>query len=724
MGKIVVLAEKPSVARDIAKVLKCTKKGNGYIEGNTYIITWGLGHLVTLATPEKYGDQYKQWSMETLPMLPVHLKTEVIGKTSKHFSDVKKVLTRKDIDELIIATDPAREGELVARWIIEKVGFNKPIKRLWISSQTDRAILDGFKNLQPSTKYDNLYKAALCRAEADWILGLNVTRALTCRYNAQLSAGRVQSATLAMIVNREEEIKNFKPKDYYTIMAETKGFTLIWQDKNNNSRIWNEQEANKLLANVTNGEAQVKEVNENYKKQYSPIFYDLTELQRDANRLFGYSAKETLSIMQRLYENHKVLTYPRTDSKHITTDIVPTLNERLRAVSVGEYRTIATEILKKPIKSDKRFVDNSKVSDHHGIIPTEERLNLANLSNDERKIYDLVIKRFFAVLLPPFEYLQTTVTCEIKNEIFIAKGKVVKDKGWKSIYSSFKEEDDDDEAQELPELKKGSTLTIKAVRAKKHQTQPPARFNEGTLLAAMEKPHKYLNIQSQYAKTLGETGGIGTVATRADIIEKLFNMYYVERSGKDLIPTSKGKQLMELVPEDLKSPVMTAKWESDFEMISKGKMNPKEFINDMKAYTKKLVNDVKNSQDKYVHDNMVGKRCPECNKNLLEVKGKFGKSYVCQDRECGYKEAVSKFTNTRCPQCHKKLELRGEGEGQIYACTTCAFREKVSSFNKKYRSDNKKVDKRSVQRYLKEQQKEDEGNFAFAAAFAKLKDTK
>ena len=718
MGKILVLAEKPSVGRDIAKVLKCQKSQKSFIEGDQYIVTWGLGHLIELAAPEAYDGKFKEWRMDLLPMLPEKMKLDVISKTARQFSEVRKLLQRKDVSEIVIATDPAREGELVARWIIEKAGVKKPMKRLWISSQTDKAIRDGFANLQPAQKYQNLYRAAVCRAEADWLVGLNVTRALTCRYNAQLSAGRVQSATLNMITTREEEIKNFKPQDYYVIQGKAKGFTLKWQSVKGETRLFNEEKAKTLISKMEKAPCTVKTLSKSLKKQYAPNFYDLTELQRDANRLFGYSAKETLSIMQRLYENYKILTYPRTDSKYISTDIVPTLPERLRAISVGDYRQLAAPLLKVKPKSDKRYVDNSKVTDHHGIIPTEEKVNLLALSTNERKIYDLVVRRFLAVLYPAFEYEQTTVTCEMAGEVLTAKGKMVVNKGWKAVYEASEADEVEEEQQMLPQLNKDDVLTI-ALQMKKEQTKAPARFNEGTLLAAMEKPHKYVKVESKYAKTLGETGGIGTVATRADIIEKLFAMYYIEKNGKEILPTSKGKQLIELVPNDLKSPIMTAKWEHELEEISQGKKKPEDFVKQIRAYTTTLVTEIKNSNDTYRHDNLTGKRCPKCNKFLLQVKGKQGVLYVCQDRACGHKEMISRFTNTRCPQCHKKLELRGEGEGQTYVCTTCTYREKLSVFNKKYRNNDQKVDKKSVQRYLKQQQKEEEGNFAFAA-FADL----
>ncbi len=615
----------------------------------------------------------------------------------------------------------------MARWTIEKAGVKKPLKRLWISSQTDKAILDGFKNLKPGKDYNNLYKAAVCRAEADWLVGLNVTRALTCKYNAQLSAGRVQSPTLAMIVQREEDIKNFIPKDYYTITAKAKEFSLQWVDKNNYQSTFNEEVANKTLVKVRGQEASIIDVTESLKKKPAPALYDLTELQRDANKIWGYSAKQTLSIMQRLYENHKILTYPRTDSRYITTDIVATLPERLRAISIGAYRAAATNILKGKITPSKSFVDNSKVSDHHAIIPTEQSPNMSNLSSEERNIYDLVVKRFLSVMMPPFEYLQTNIVTEIAGEKFVAKGKVIKSKGWKALYDREDMEDSSEEDglkdQVLPKLNIGDKLKINSVDINKGKTKPPARFNEGTLLSAMENPHKYINVSKDAAKTLNATGGLGTVATRADIIEKLFNSFSIEKRGKEIVPTSKGKQLIELVPSDLKSPLLTAKWESQLEDISKGKEDAMDFIVEMRRYSRALVEDVKVNGNKFVHENVTGAKCPKCGKYMLEVKTKTGVMNVCQDRECGHREGVSRTTNARCPECKKKLTLKGHGEGQIYVCpgANCNFREKASQFNKRFEKGGK-VDKRDVNNYMKKMKKEAEQEAANDNPFAALGD--
>ncbi|MBG0967373.1 DNA topoisomerase III [Bacillus sp. SRB1LM] len=727
MSKSVIIAEKPSVARDIARVLKCDKKGNGYLEGSKYIVTWALGHLVTLADPESYDVKYKKWNLEDLPMLPERLKLTVIKQTGKQFNAVKSQLLRKDVTEIIVATDAGREGELVARWIIDKVRVNKPIKRLWISSVTDKAIKDGFANLKPGKAYDNLYASAVARSEADWYIGLNATRALTTRFNAQLNCGRVQTPTVAMIANREDEIKNFKAQTYYGIEAQTTNqLKLTWQDANGNSRSFNKEKIDGIVKDLDKHNATVVEIDKKQKKSFSPGLYDLTELQRDANKKFGYSAKETLNIMQKLYEQHKVLTYPRTDSRYISSDIVGTLPERLKACGVGEYRSLAHKVLQKPIKANKSFVDDSKVSDHHAIIPTEGYVNFSAFTDKERKIYDLVVKRFLAVLFPAFEYEQLTLRTKVGNETFIARGKTILHAGWKEVYENRFEDDDvtdDVKEQLLPRIEKGDTLTVKLIMQTSGQTKAPARFNEATLLSAMENPTKYMDTQNkQLADTLKSTGGLGTVATRADIIDKLFNSFLIEKRGKDIHITSKGRQLLDLVPEELKSPTLTGEWEQKLEAIAKGKLKKEVFISEMKNYTKEIVSEIKSSDKKYKHDNISTKSCPDCGKPMLEVNGKKGKMLVCQDRECGHRKNVSRTTNARCPQCKKKLELRGEGAGQIFACK-CGYREKLSTFQERRKKESgNKADKRDVQKYMKQQNKEEEPlNNPFAEALKKLK---
>lgn len=727
MAKSLVIAEKPSVARDIARVLKCNKKGNGFLEGDNYVVTWALGHLVTLADPESYDVKYKSWNLDDLPMLPDRLKLTVIKQSSKQFYAVKGLITRSDISELIVATDAGREGELVARWIIEKANVKKPLKRLWISSVTDKAIKDGFAHLKPGKNYDNLYQSAVARSEADWYIGLNATRALTTRFNAQLNCGRVQTPTVAIIAKREDEIKQFKPQTYYGIEAQTADkLKLTWQDKNGNSRCFDKEKIEAIIGKISRQKTIVTEVEKKAKKSFAPSLYDLTELQRDANKIFGYSAKETLNIMQKLYEQHKVLTYPRTDSRYLSADIVATLPERLKACGAGEYRPLANKILMKPIKASKAFVDDSKVTDHHAIIPTEAYVPYAKFTDKERKIYDLVVKRFLAVLFPAFEYEQLTLRAKIGEEQFIARGKTILQAGWKEVYENHFDDDeeaDDLKEQLLPQIEKGAVLNVKLIAQTSGQTKPPARFNEATLLSAMENPTKYMGTQNKsLAETLKSTGGLGTVATRADIIDKLFNSFLIEKRGKDIHLTSKGRQLLDLVPEELKSPELTAEWEQKLEAIAAGKLKKEVFINEMKDYTKEIVAEIKASTKKYKHDNISTKSCPDCGKPMLEVNGKKGKMLVCQDRECGHRKNVARVTNARCPQCKKKMELRGEGDGQIFACT-CGYREKLSAFQERRKKESGgKVDKRTVQKYLKQQEKEAEPiNNPFAEALKGLK---
>lgn len=727
MGKSLVLAEKPSVARDIARVLNCNKKGNGYLEGDKYIVTWALGHLVTLADPENYDVKYKTWKLEDLPMLPDRLKLTVIKQTGKQFNAVKSQLMRQDVSDIIIGTDAGREGELVARWILAKAKVNKPVKRLWISSVTDKAIKDGFKNLKPGKAYENLYSSAVARSEADWYIGLNATRALTTKFNAQLNCGRVQTPVVAIIAKREDEINSFKPKTYYGIEAQTDTkLKLTWQDaKTRDIKSFDREKIHGIMKKIDKQNATVVDIEKKLKKIPAPGLYDLTELQRDANKIFGYSAKETLNIMQKLYEQHKILTYPRTDSRYISSDIVSTIPDRLKSCGIGEFRALAHKVLSKPIKTSKSFVDDSKVSDHHAIIPTEEMVIMGNLTDKERKIYNLVVKRFIAVLFPSYEYEQLTVHTKIGDETFVARGKTIVAPGWKEVYNNhFEDEETNGEMKEqlLPKMEKGDTLNIKYIHETSGQTKPPARFNEATLLSAMENPVKYMaSGDKKLAETLKSTGGLGTVATRADIIDKLFNSFLIEKRGNEIHITSKGKQLLDLVPEELKSPALTAEWEQKLELIAKGQLKKDVFINEMKEYTKEIVSEIKSSDAKYRHDNLTTKTCPDCGKRMLEVNGKKGKMLVCQDRECGHRKTISRLTNARCPQCKKKLELRGEGEKQTFTCQ-CGYREKLSSFQERRKKESVgKVDKRTVQKYLKQQKEEEPLNNALAEALKGLK---
>lgn len=704
--KTLVIAEKPSVGRDIARVLKCSKNNQGALEGDQYVVTWALGHLVTLADPETYDSKYKAWEMKDLPMLPEKFQLVVIKQTGKQYQTIKNHLYRKDISEVVIATDAGREGELVARWILAKAGSHKPVKRLWISSVTDKAIREGFAHLKDGRAYMNLYAAAEARAEADWLVGMNGTRALTCKYNAQLSCGRVQTPTLSMIAQREKEIREFRPEKYYGLTLSCGGVTWTWQDgRSASARTFSAERIEKIKSQVQGEKLTVKEVHRTTKKTYSPGLYDLTELQRDANKRFGFSAKETLNIMQRLYENHKVLTYPRTDSRYIGKDVAETLKERLKACSVGPYRKVAGKLISQPLKLNKSFVDDSKVSDHHAIIPTEQFVQLEHMSSDERKIYDLVVRRFAAVLYPPCEYEQTTLKGMCGGETFSAKGRVMKQPGWQAAYEDFQEEVSEEDIREqlLPEIKEGTSQMVKLIKINEGQTKPPAFYNEATLLTAMEK------------------GGLGTVATRADIIDKLFHTFLMEKKDKDIHVTSKGRQLLELVPEDLKKPALTADWEKKLMAISEGRLKKDMFIRDIRGYTEEIVSEIRTGDGKFRHENLTNTKCPQCGKRMLSVKGKNSRMLVCQDRECGYRETVARTTNARCPKCHKRMEMYGKGDGQTFVCA-CGYKEKLSIFQERRKKEGAGVSKRDVQKYLNKQKKEAEQplNNAFAEAFAKL----
>jgi len=755
-GKSLVLAEKPSVAREIAAVLGARQRNDGFFEGGGFVVSWALGHLVTLADPEEYGQMYKTWSFDSLPMLPEKMKLVVIKETSKQYNTVANLTRRPDISDIIIATDAGREGELVARWIIIKAGCSKPTRRLWISSQTTKAIKEGFASLKPGRDYDNLFRSAQSRAEADWLVGLNVTRALTCKFNAQLSGGRVQTPTLALIVAREKEIKDFKPRDYYTIKAKFDGFSATWSDGKNQTRLYELDAARAIIAELLSAQAGggargggqggaqgalagftgsggqiaprelyavVTSISKQMKQKAPPAAYDLTELQRDANKKYAYSAKETLSLTQSLYEKHKLLTYPRTDSRYITDDVAATIPERLRAMALGPYQALAKSLLTK--RETRYIVNNAGVTDHHAIIPTEETPNLSVLTGEERNIYDLVARRFLAVMSSAYEYEEVKLTLSIGAHSFHAKGKTDKAPGWKAAYGKTPQDDDEDDAdgenedirdQALPPLKKGDRVKVLELQMINGKTKPPSRYTEATLLSAMENPRvedKALN------SVLRTTSGLGTPATRADIIEKLFSSFYVEKRGKELVPTSKGQQLIDLVPDDLKSAELTAKWEQVLAQISKGEAKSDAFIAEMRQYASRLVSSVKSSERVYRHDNMTKDKCPDCGEYLLEVNGKKGRMLVCSDRKCGYRVNLSFQTNARCPNCHKKLELRGEGDKRIYACV-CGHREKYDEFEK--RREQSGASKHAVQQYLGKQGKEEgAGNSAMADALAKWK---
>lgn len=671
--KTLVLAEKPSVAKDLARVLGANEKHKSYMEGPHYVVTWALGHLVELAEPEDYDAKYKTWNLEDLPIVPDKMKLKVIRETSHQFRAVEQLTKRPDLKELVIATDAGREGELVARWIMDLVRWKKPFKRLWISSQTDQAIREGFAKLKPGQDYNRLYQAAVCRAEADWLIGLNITRALTSKYNAQLAAGRVQTPTLGIINAREQEIRAFRPVDYWLVQADFGSFQAQWRHPSTGeARHFDKAKSQELLRKITNKTGKVQQVKRAEKTIPQPLAYDLTELQRDANKKYGFSAKQTSGLLQRLYEQHKLVTYPRTDSRYLTSDMVPTLKGRLQSVAVGPYATLARQILKEPLRTTKRFVDDSKVTDHHAIIPTEQYNNLSALSNEERKLYDLIVRRFLALFLQPCKYDQVTVTVELEGERFYASGSTMKEQGWKEAYGAtdLSDPDQEDEAahsdepshQRLPELKEGQALPVKQAKELSRQTRPPARYTEASLLTAMEK------------------NNLGTPATRADIIEKLIKTDTIERQANSLLPTGKGKQLIELAAPELRTPDLTAKWEQELERIAKGQGSMESFLSSIRKQAAELVREVKASETEYKPHNLTHSKCPDCGQPLQEIKGKRGLMLVCSSRECSYRRAGEPtLTNHRCPQCHKKMEIHEGKAGKYFQCRRCNVIEKLEN---------------------------------------------
>lgn len=689
--KSLVLAEKPSVAREIARVMGSREKHKGYFEGPQYIVTWALGHLVGLAEPEDYDHKYATWNLEDLPILPKTMKLKVLRETGHQFKIVQSLTRRQDINKLIIATDAAREGELLARWIMKMAHWNKPFQRLWISSQTDKAIKEGFASLRPGNQFDRLYESARCRAEADWMIGLNVTRALTVKFGAQLSAGRVQTPTLGMIMNRENEIVNFRSQEYETLKADFGSFTATWRGKNGDARIFEREQTDTVKKKLEGQYGKVTQVKKSEKVEPHPLAYDLTELQRDANRKYGFSAKQTSNVLQRLYEQHKLVTYPRTDSRYLTSDMVHTLKERLESVAVGPYAQLARPLLRKNLPTSKRIVDDSKVSDHHAIIPTEETVLLNQLSTEERKLYDLIVRRFISLFYPPARYDNVSVVVQVEGEQLHVKGTTIKDAGWREVYGADADDlsdddndgDDDDSPVLLPELREGDSVKVQRVHVQKGRTLPPKRYTEASLLSQMEKH------------------GLGTPATRADIIEKLINSDTIERQGNLLHPTGKGKQLIELVAPELRTPELTARWEAELEKIARGQGKPEPFIEGIRQMSKELVAEVKNSSAGYKPHNVSNSHCPQCGTRLLEKKGKRGKMLVCPSDDCGYRRSDEKrLSNRRCPTCHKKMELK-EGKAGLYVqCLPCGFTE---TLNKDHNHVNKREARKLVEKYAKQE---------------------
>ncbi len=688
--KTLVLAEKPSVAREIARVMGSHNKNKSYIEGPKYVVTWALGHLVGLAEPEDYDSKLGSWALEDLPILPESMKLKVLRESSHQFKAVQQLMRRPDIGELIVATDAAREGELLARWIIDMVKWKKPFQRLWISSQTDKAIKEGFASLKPGSQYERLYQSARCRAEADWMIGLNVTRALTCKFGSPLSAGRVQTPTLGMIMQREKEILSFRSEEYSQLRVNLGKFEALWRGPNGDSRIFDAAKAKELQEKLSGKTGKIVSLKKSEKSVPHPLAYDLTELQRDANRLLGFSAKMTSNVLQRLYEQHKLVTYPRTDSRYLTSDMTGTLKERLSAVAIGPYAPLARPLLRGQLPISKRIVDDSKVTDHHAIIPTEQVVMLNALSNEERRLYDLIVRRFISLFYGPARFDQVAVIVQAVGETLSAKGTTIKDAGWRAVYDgqSMEDEESDDSADDkdtlLPELREGEALEVKLCRIQTGRTSPPKRYTEAALLTQMEKH------------------GLGTPATRADIIEKLVSSDTIDRQGNSLHPTGKGKQLIELAPADLRSPDLTARWEAELERIARGQGKADPFLKGIRDMARELVGGVKNSNASYVPHNVSASHCPDCGTRMLEKKTKRGLLLTCPNDDCGYRRSGDQqLSNRRCPQCHKKMVLKEGKAGKYVQCLPCGLTE---TLNKDSAHMNKREQHRLVSQFSKQQE--------------------
>ena len=672
--KKLILAEKPSVARDIGRILNANEKKKNYLEGKNYVITWALGHLLGLKMPEDLNKKWEKWQLETLPMLPKFIGTKPLPKTRSQLKTIESLVKRKDINEIVIATDAGREGELVARWILQYVHANKKVTRLWISSQTDKAVKQGFKELKPAEKYDNLYESALARATADWLVGLNVTRALTVKYQDNLSAGRVQTPTLALVRRQEEKIEKFMPQKYYRIALRLGNQTAYMKQKNIYA-IKERGEAEKKKRHLDNFKGQIRNINSKVKREAAPLLYDLTELQREANKRYGYSAKKTLSLVQSLYEIHKVVSYPRTDSRYLSNDIKSTLMERLQAIR--KYDSRAEESIKNKAKVIlKKVFNDSKVTDHHALIPTEQVPNYSKFSADEQKIYNLIVSRFLGIFAQPYTVEELRVVVTFDKDEFIFVGKKVLDYGWKNK----------DASEEVALNLKKDTIVSPNFTVEEKLTTPPSPLTEAGLLAQMEK------------------FGLGTPATRAEIIEKLVKSELMERTGHALRVTPKGKQLLNLVNKELVSPKLTAKWEKQLEDIAHGKMKSQKFIGDIKNDTKRLVSEVKNSKEDYKDFSLTKKRCPECNSFLKVRKTRDGEIYVCSNPECNYRRRKdAKVSNHRCPQCHRKMLIVEGKNGKYFRCKYDGTTEKMTVGKK-----SKKMTKHEERRLLKKINQDDE----------------
>ena len=627
-----VIAEKPSVARTIAAVLGAGNRKDGYLEGGGFLVSWCVGHLVELADASAYGEQYAKWALSDLPILPEKWKYTVSPGTKKQFDILKQLMGRADVETLVCATDAGREGELIFRLVYEQARCKKKIERLWISSMEDSAIREGFSHLQPSADYDSLYRAALCRARADWLVGINATRLYSCLYHRTLNIGRVMTPTLALIVKREADIAAFCPVPFYTVMLALPGFAAAGE------RLEDEAQAKNIMEACAAAEAAVvKKAERREKTEKPPALYDLTTLQREANRLLGFTAQQTLDYLQSLYEK-KLTTYPRTDSRYLTSDMAGSLPVLVNVTA--KAMPFAAGV---PISCNAdQVVNDSKVSDHHAIIPTKgiKDTDLASLPAGERSLLSLIAARLLCAVGQPHAFAETSVSMECAGYNFKAKGRSVLHPGWKELDGRYRETlknkpeaDREKEAKALPLLEEGQELEVITASVKEGKTSPPGHFTEDTLLSAMETAGA--GEMSEDA----ERKGLGTPATRAGILEKLIKVGFVERKkvkkAVHLIPTQEGAALIAILPEQIQSPSMTAEWEHQLKEIEKGKTEPEAFLAQTAAMLKELSRNrevVKNADTLFPASRESIGKCPRCGGPVVEIK----KGFVCDNRSCGF----------------------------------------------------------------------------------------
>ena len=617
-----VIAEKPSVAQSIAAVLGATQRKDGYLEGNDYLVSWCVGHLVELAQPESYEEAWKKWSYESLPIIPQEWQHEVKSDTKAQYQILKKLMHDDRVDAVVCATDAGREGELIFRLTYNMAGCRKPMKRLWISSMEESAIRDGFHNLRPGSDHDNLYHSALCRQEADWLVGINGTRLFTVLYGGKaLKVGRVQTPTLAMLVDRESKIMNFKKEAYYMAHIMGNGLDAV------SEHISDKTEAERIAGACENGQALVTSVIKEEKWVAPPKLYDLTTLQRDANRLFGFTAKQTLEYTQSLYEK-KLVTYPRTDSQYLSNDMEGTAKNVIEAI----FNSLLFEqnIMFNP--DIKRILNSKKVTDHHAIIPTMEiiKQDLKAIPESEMKILSLCANRLLCATGEKHIYNSTKAEITCNNIVFKVSGKEVWKNGWKEFEDFFKnsyktteDKSDAEEEKKLPELREGMAIMVEQTKVSEHFTQPPKHYTEDSLLSAMERA----GVEDMGDEV--ERKGLGTPATRADIIEKLVKDGFVKREKKQMIPTEDGMKLITILPDVVKSPKLTADWENELTLVSKGEVAAEQFMSGIEAMVTDLVKTYHSVSDEHKAMFGTGKggqevlgKCPKCGADV--VRGKFG----------------------------------------------------------------------------------------------------